>query len=158
MKRIFIAASVLAIALILAGCATGRSTYYGRHRFAPADSTARMTKADVIRLSQAKLGDGVIINMIKSSGSYFTLRSNDVVELADSGVSDTVINAMITTTEPSGEGNHAHAYYVYPSWYAGYWYDPFWDPWYPSFYAGFGARFYRPFHGFYARGGFRGRR
>ncbi len=159
MKQMFIAAGALAVILTLAGCATGRSTYYGRERSraAAVDTTALLTKADIIRMSQAKLGDGVIINMINASGSYFNLRSNDVVELADSGVTDSVINAMIKTTQPEAEVNHGHVYYVYPGWYP-YGYDPFWDPWYGSVYFGFGPRFYRPYFGFRAYGGFHGRR
>ena len=151
MKRFMNAGVVLAFLLLLAGCVTEHYASHARRRATPADSLAMLTKADVIRMSQAKLGDGVIINMINRSGSQFDLRTNDVVELADSGVSDSVINAMIKTAEPSKEaGQQAHGYYVYPPWYV---YDPFWDPWYPSFYLGFGPRYYyRPFYGFYAHG------
>ncbi len=162
MKSVIRAAGIMVVILTLAGCAPERSSYYGRHQHrGPADSTAQVTKADVIKMSQAKLGDGVIINMIKSSGSQYELRSQDVVELADSGVSDSVINAMIATTNPNEKVDHGHPYYVYPYWYA---YDPFWDPWYGSFYFGFGpGYYYRPYYGFYGhggfvRGGFRGRR
>ncbi len=164
MKNFIRAAGVLVVILTLAGCAPERSSYYGRQhmRHGPADTTAQVTKADVIKMSQAKIGDGVIINMIKSTGSEYNLRSQDVVELADSGVSDSVINAMIATTNPNEKVEHGHTYYVYPDWYW-YGYDPFWDPWYGSFYFGIGPRFYRPYFGFYghggfARGGFRGRR
>ena len=158
MKRIILATGALAVILTLAGCATERSTYYGgQHVRVPAvDTTALLTKADVIRMSQAKLGDGVIINMINASGSYFDLRSGDVVELADSGVSDSVINAMIATTQPSNHVEHAQAYYGYPPLYA-YWYDPFWDPWYTAFYYGFRPRFYGPRYTFYAHGAHRHR-
>lgn len=159
MKSIIRAAGVLVVILTLAGCASERSSYYGQQhrRHGAVDSTALMSKADVIKMSQAKLGDGVIINMIKSTRSQFDLRSQDVVELADSGVSDSVINAMIATTNPHEKVEHGHPYYAYPDWYW-YAYDPFWDPWYGSFYFGIGPRFYRPYVGFYARGGFRGHR
>ncbi len=165
MKNFIRAAGALVVILALAGCAPERSSYYGRQhlRHGAADSTAQVTKADVIKMYQAKLGDGVIINMINSTGSRYDLRSQDVVELADSGVSDSVINAMIATTNPNEKVEHGHPYYAYPDWYW-YAYDPFWDPWYGSFYIGFGPRyFYRPYFGFYGhggfvRGGFRGRR
>jgi hypothetical protein len=153
MKKIVLAAGVLALLLGLDGCTGERSAYYGPRHARAVDSLALLSKADVIKMSQAKIGDGVIIGMINKSGSHFNLRPDDVVELADSGVTDTVISAMLQTTEPSAEAKHGHAYYVYPPfWGYGYFYDPFWDPWYPSFYAGVGPRYYRPFFGHYAHG------
>ncbi len=149
MKWSIVVTAALVVVLTLAGCASGRSTYYGRRH--AADTTAQLTKADIIKMTHAQIGDGVIINMIKTSGSQFDLRSNDVVALADSGVSDSVINAMIDTMKQPEEVKHARAYYAYPPYWYGYWYDPFWDPWYGSFYFGFGPRFYRPHYGFYAR-------
>jgi hypothetical protein len=153
MKRVVLAAGVLAFLLALAGCTAERSAYYGPRHARAVDSLALLTKADVIKMSQARIGDGVIISMINKSGSRFDLRPDDVVELADSGVTDTVISAMLKTAEPQGEGKQEHAYYVYPPWWGyGYFYDPFWDPWYPSFYLSFGPRYYRPFFGSYAHG------
>ena len=153
MKKVVFAAIPLAVLLFLGGCATERSAYYGPRHARGVDTLALLTKADVIKMSQAKIGDAVIINMINKSGSRFNLRPDDVVELADSGVTDTVLSAMLQTTEPSGEVRNGREYYVYPPyWGYGYFYDPFWDPWYPSLYVGLGPRYYRPFYGYHAYG------
>jgi hypothetical protein len=158
MKKGVVAASVLVLVLFLAGCAADRSSYYGRHRPRPVDSLALMTKGDVVRLSQSKVGDGVIINMIKSSGSTFVLRTPDVVALADSGVSDSVITAMLRTTEEPSTKTLTRRYEWYPTWYGGVWY-PFWGSWYSSLYyndywPGYYTRpFYRGHYGGYYGGG-----
>jgi hypothetical protein len=152
MKQTFAAASVLVVVLVLAGCAPESGGYYGRHRSPAVDSLALMTRADIIKLSQSKVGDGVIINMINTTGSSFVLRTSDVVELADSGVSDSVITAMIKTGEEPQDRRLTRGYDWHPVWYAGVWY-PFWGPGYSSGYYDFWPGYYRPFYGGYYGGG-----
>jgi hypothetical protein len=105
-----------------------------------------MSKEDVIALSKAKLGDNVIITMINNSGSTFHLRTPDVIELADSGVSDTVISAMMGTGEPGGGGEPRRGYYAgYPPYY---WWgvSPWWSPWYFAGSWGYWGGYYRPYY------------
>jgi hypothetical protein len=147
MNRTTMGLAVLAIALAAAGCGPEYSLYRHRERPPVQDSLALMTKQDVIALSKAKLGDNVIIGMINNSGSTFHLRTPDVIELADSGVSDTVISTMMKTDEPWGGGEGSGRYYAgYPPNY--YWWgvSPWWSPWYYSSYWGYWGGFYRPYY------------
>jgi hypothetical protein len=106
-----------------------------------------MTTQDVIALSKARVGDNVIINMIDNSGSAFHLRTPDVLALADSGVSDTVISAMMRTDEPWGGGEEPGRYFAgYPPYY---WWgaSPWLSPWYfSSYWGGYWGGFYRPYY------------
>jgi hypothetical protein len=153
MKRLVFAAGAMIAVLMLAGCATERSAYYGRHHPAPPDSLAFMTTGDIIKLSKSRVGDGVIIDMIHSSGSRFVLHTDDVVALADSGVSDSVITAMLRTGNDRGDQRTVRRYAAYPTWYAGVWY-PFWGPWYSSMYYDYWPGYYRrPYYSGFVGGG-----
>jgi hypothetical protein len=58
--------------------------------------------ADVKALAKAGIAEDVIINQIASTHSGFRLSSTDIIDLRDSGVSDKVINYMISTVgDPS---------------------------------------------------------
>jgi hypothetical protein len=156
MSRSTSAAVVFALSLVLGGCAAEQYGQHGRERSAAPDTLALMTKEDVIDLSKAKVGDDVIISMLDASGSYFHLRTKDVVELADSGVSDKVISVMIKREGPRREMSGG-GYYYYPPFY-GYAMYPFWDPWYPSVYLGFSPWYYWPSYRpiYIGHAGFRG--
>ncbi len=128
MKGMMFVAFVLACLLAGSGCMTGDDTSYNRDQGPKADSLA-LTSHDIITMSKAKVGDDVIVHLIRTTDSYFHLRSRDVVELADSGVSDKVIEAMIKTAEAPREQGARPYYYVpyYPTyWYGAY---PYWYPW-----------------------------
>lgn len=56
-----------------------------------------LTVADVKALAVAKVSDDVIINQIRSSHTVYHLSSADIIDLHNSGVSDNVINFMIST-------------------------------------------------------------
>ena len=56
-----------------------------------------LSVADVKALAEAKVSDDVIINQIRSSHTVYHLSSADIIGLHNSGVSDTVINFMIST-------------------------------------------------------------
>jgi hypothetical protein len=154
MKGMILAAAILVCLLAGSGCVTGGYTTVDEGQGPGTDSLA-LTKHDIIAMSQAKVGDDVIIKMIRSTDSYFRLRSRDVVELADSGVSDKVIEAMITTAHaPDGHGGR---YYYYPSYYYPPYYSwgayPFYYPWTFGFSVGYYAPFYHrayvaPYYGY----------
>jgi hypothetical protein len=61
-------------------------------------SPAQLTPgvADVLRLSQAQVGDDVIVSFIKSSGrSYGGMSASEIAYLHQQGVSDQVVTAML---------------------------------------------------------------
>jgi hypothetical protein len=49
----------------------------------------------VLQLSQAKVGDDVIVRYIQNSGTIFPLAADEIVYLKQQGVSDAVLNAML---------------------------------------------------------------
>jgi len=150
MNRKTVWLAVLVIGLAAAGCAPEYSSYRYREHRPVRDSTQLMTKQDVIALTKARIGDNVIIGMIRRSGSTFVLRTPDVIELADSGVSDTVISAMMKSDEPwGGEGAPARYYAAYPPYYYGWDAYPWWSPWYYSSWYGWWGGFYRPHYSYY---------
>jgi uncharacterized membrane protein YgcG len=142
MKRMTIAAALLALSLVGSGCMSERYVNRERARYVEPDTLNMMTKDDVIALSTAKVSDQVIIDQIEITGTYFQLGTQDIIDLAKAGVSDKVISAMMKTDRPSQTSDEGYTYYYPPYyWYAGY---PYWYPWYPSFYLGFSSRYYRP--------------
>jgi hypothetical protein len=50
---------------------------------------------DVLKLSRAQIGDDIIVNYVKNSGTIYNLTSSDIVYLKSAGVSERVINTMI---------------------------------------------------------------
>lgn len=50
----------------------------------------------IIQLSQAKVGDDTIIAYIRNSGNSYNLDANQIVYLRQQGLSDNVINAMLS--------------------------------------------------------------
>jgi hypothetical protein len=146
MKRITLAAMMLAGMLVIAGCTTGRYAQYSRPHPLGTDSLSQMKKADVIKLSKAGVSDSLIVSMINVTDSWFDLRTQDVVDLKRAGVSEKVIDAMIGTNTPQQNTDRYYSAdypYYYPPYY---WYSGFYPYWYyPSFY--FGYHYYRPFYG-----------
>jgi hypothetical protein len=62
-----------------------------------------LTNEDVIRMTQLKLGDGVITAKIKSSACSFDTSVNGLSQLKQAGVSDSVLQAMVEAgSQPGG--------------------------------------------------------
>jgi hypothetical protein len=55
-----------------------------------------MTTGDVIKLTRAGVKDDIIIQQLRANGKTFRLTSNDLIHLKNAGVSDRVVQAMIT--------------------------------------------------------------
>jgi hypothetical protein len=144
MDRAGVFVMVLACSLAWAGC-TNESAVRHRRDVVRGnnDSLAIAVKHDVVEMKKAGIGDDVVINLLRVSHSYFPVSTRDVVELADSGVSDSVINAMIlgfkeeSRDRPSGALTYYSPYY----WGSAYWYP--WDP-----YFSFGLGYYEPVYGY----------
>lgn len=54
-----------------------------------------VTKADVVKLSKAGLGDQVIIEFLRTRNTRITLTASDVVDLKAAGVADSVVKFML---------------------------------------------------------------
>lgn len=69
-----------------------------------AAAASRMQLGDVIQMSngQPPVGDEVIINQIRSTGSSFQLSTGDITYLKQNNVSDRVINEMISARPRAG--------------------------------------------------------
>jgi hypothetical protein len=152
MKRFAVVAIAAVCILGASGCTSERYATHGRR--SPQDSLAMMTKEDVIALTKAGLGNDVIVKMINTTGSTFRLRTPDVITLADSGVADTVIHAMLQADGSSRKEERRTAVGYYPPdyyWWYGY---PYYDPWYWSGYYAWPARYYgvRVYGGFHGGG------
>jgi len=50
---------------------------------------------DILKLSRAHIGEEIILNYIRNSGTIYNLRPADIVYLKNAGVSEKVINAMV---------------------------------------------------------------
>lgn len=61
-----------------------------------------LSVADVKALVKSRISDDVIINQISSTHTVFQLTATDIIDLRDAGVSDRVINYMISTLNSAG--------------------------------------------------------
>lgn len=81
------------------------SAHCGVAQTAPAHApkpSAGMSVNDVIRLSQAGLGDEIIIGQIQRRAQSFDLSTDDLLRLKAAKVSEAVIRAMIVGSTPAG--------------------------------------------------------
>ena len=67
----------------------------------PAPDVARENMLEVVRLTQAKMTDEVLVSFIKSSGKTYYLSADDLLYLNSQGVSQPVLNAMLAASGPS---------------------------------------------------------
>ena len=67
------------------------------------DQGQALSIPDVKALAASKVSDDVIINQINSTHSFFHLSANDIIDLSNGGVSDKVVNYMISTPTTIGE-------------------------------------------------------
>jgi hypothetical protein len=63
----------------------------------PAQSPA-LTNGDVVKMTEAKLSDDIIVSKIRSSACAFDMDIDAILKLKATGVSDAVIHAMVDTT------------------------------------------------------------
>jgi hypothetical protein len=83
------ATAVVALAVLSAG-----TVGYAQ---SPAD-IARQNMEEVVRLTQAKMTDEVLVNFIKTSGKTYSLTSDDLLYLNSRGVSQPVLDAMLVAS------------------------------------------------------------
>ena len=113
------------------------------------DQSARLD--EIVSLAQDGVSDAVIVKHIQRSDFVYDLTADDIVELRDLGLSDTVIEALIDTAtddyDYDRQGYHSSSYFslsagYFSPWYQypyawGFYYDPF-----PVCY----STYYYPFH------------
>ncbi len=116
----------MAAAMALAGC-----TYAVR------EDVARdpVTRLEVVRLTRAGVADDTIIARVHREGMSETLSAEEIVSLKQDGVSDRVIQSMISA--PVAQPRRTIVYrYVDPVWWwgglqIGWYYGRYWHPyWY----------------------------
>lgn len=143
--------------------------------------------ADILKLSQAKVGDSVIVAYMNNGRTIYNLDADQIVYLREQGVSDHVISAMLSQkqryleaaaqtpqaqqstsapalaesayAEPEPVQTPASSVYVIP-------YEPAWPDygyyydWYPGpyFYGGFGFSHFRSYRFGHSFGSFRASR
>src|ERR1039458_2811806 len=56
---------------------------------------------EVVKLSQAHMGDDVILNYVRNSGKSYKLSADDLIYLNSQGVSQSVISALQSSTSAS---------------------------------------------------------
>jgi hypothetical protein len=61
----------------------------------------------IVKLAQAQISDSTIIAYIKSSGNSYGLDANQIIYLRQQGISDGVINAMLTQPKPGSVASAA---------------------------------------------------
>lgn len=97
---------LIIVALTWLALVAGRSLAQDSSTSAAADATQPVAASqaapqlsygvsDVVQLSQAKVGDGTIINYIRNSGNNYGLNAAQIIYLRHQGVSSAVINAML---------------------------------------------------------------
>ncbi len=154
MKHLGMFALLLACAMLVVGCETGRYAERRSWRYGRGDTVAVMTNHDIVALSKSGVKENVIVNLLNHSEPNFELSPQAVIGLSDSGVSENVINAMIKAQkEPPQDTTEHYSYRPYSYWYADY---PWWywgSPWDPWFYSGTGFYYHRPFYGWGFRSG-----
>ncbi|MCE9544387.1 MAG: hypothetical protein K8T25_02535 [Planctomycetia bacterium] len=103
-------------------------------------NASAVTSQDVITMTQAHVGDELIVTHIRVHGVAAPVGTNDVIQLKQSGVSDRVIQAMQTAPPPGAVVApgpppqpviiEEHYGYPRPYWGPGYWggYRPYHRP------------------------------
>ena len=76
---------------------------------------APMTVNDVIKLTRAHVGEEVILQQLRQNNKHFVLSSNDLIRLKNAGVSDRVVQAMISPGSSVGPIAHDNTGPVAPT-------------------------------------------
>ncbi len=77
-------------------CAAG-SAAPGAQQNSAAVPTHALTNQDIVRMTKASFGDSTIVKMIETHGSSFDLSVDALLRLKELGVSQAVIQAMLST-------------------------------------------------------------
>jgi hypothetical protein len=90
----------LSLCRSMALCAVGTLLFFGTPAAYPQSSLeSDVDNARIIEMTHKNLGDDVIIARIKASATKFDLTDDDLANLKKAGVSDSVVAAMIQSTQ-----------------------------------------------------------
>jgi trehalose utilization protein len=117
MKRLLVLMGLVLMIVSLWGCAAHRGSAVLVER------PRTLTKEDVVNMATSDIGDEVIIAQIEATESQFSLSVSDVTELKKAGVSENVIEYMISTGK-EGDGKVQYLRYAYHPYYPMYTYYP----------------------------------
>ena len=95
----FITRSV-SLCSLMAFCSIGALLFFGTQvAYSQSSLESDVDNARIIEMTHKGLGDDVIIARIKASATKFSLSDDDLATLKKSGVSDSVVAAMIQSTQ-----------------------------------------------------------
>lgn len=83
------------LAVVVIGCLCWNGGTTGRAQSAPANQSPQVQ--EVVKLTQAKMSDDVILQYIKNSGASYNLSADDILYLNSQGVSQAVISALLAS-------------------------------------------------------------
>ena len=90
----------LSLCRSLALCTVSCLLFFGTHvAYSQSSLESDVDNARIIEMTHKGLGDDVIIARIKASATKFSLSDDDLATLKKSGVSDSVVAAMIQSTQ-----------------------------------------------------------
>jgi hypothetical protein len=84
-----------ALAVLVIGCLCWNGGSTGLAQTAPANQSPQLQ--EVVKLTQAKMSDDVILQYIKNSGATYNMSADDILYLNNQGVSQPVISALLAS-------------------------------------------------------------
>jgi hypothetical protein len=90
------------LALVVAGGMAVVAVYASAQNSPVVNAAPQMPPglAEIVQLSQAKVGDETMIAYIKQSGNSYSLNAAQIIYLHQNGISDAVISAMLSQARP----------------------------------------------------------
>lgn len=118
--------TLIAAAVFVGGCATGRV-----YREGPPVVTAppALTLAQIKEMTAKGVSDETILNALRASRAVYRLTSADVLDLQQAGVSQAVIDYLLSTPQlypPRPVVRYRTYYYYYDPWPYWWWHDGYW--------------------------------
>lgn len=141
---------LLLMCAVLAGCAnltTHQRAVLQAHNVAPPVYNKMMlgeplSLPDIIELAHRAVPPGLVIDYLDTTETVYRLQAADVARLRKAGVSDEVINYMLSTAREYGPALYGGGFYPY---------GQLWYPYDPYFYGGpeifIGGGYYGRWHG-----------
>ena len=98
-SSLFLALAITAVLALAARNVTAQDSATSAAQTAPVQLSYGVSQ--IIQLSQAKVSEDTIVNYIRNSGSSYGMDAGQIVYLKQQGVSDTVINTMLSQPRPA---------------------------------------------------------
>lgn len=101
--KTFLAVAAVASLCLSASYVVAQSTPAAAQPAAPSQAVPQLSYgvSEVVQLAHANVGEDVIVNYVKNSGNAYGLDANQILYLKQQGVSDRVLNAMLTQPKPA---------------------------------------------------------